>query len=130
MKITVDLAEKDLNDEIGEFVKGRVKNLIRNDSTLKELISEIIKVELEKQVRIATIFHVRKEEVEKIVRQELQSRISASMVSLVPLVRDELRNTLCKIVTGLTWEEVQDKKNMEVIKSLFSSEIEELKNNG
>jgi hypothetical protein len=120
-KVTLVIDEKEFDKEIGALIKGRIKQVLRNDKFIGNLITTTVASEVSKRV-------------DKLMKERSEGMLKEVVKTLTPnqglVIRElmkEIREQVSLVLTGKPYQELLEKKNKITIASLFEDEIKSLK---
>lgn len=115
MKIEIILDEKSFDEQIGNAMKAKIRNVLRSDKQIAELIQQEVETEVAKKVATAFLLT-------EFDDQYLKTRIDKIFTDL----EAKVANTASKKLEQL-FAPTLEKRNQQVIAQLFAKEIKEIK---
>lgn len=111
MKIEIVIDEKNFDEQIGNVIKAKVKQVLRSSKQLNTLIEEIINSEIQKRVQILSIF-INKED----ILNEVTKKIELTNINgqVIREVENQVRHLLQSDI---------GKKNVKKIKEVYNLEL-------
>lgn len=111
-KVTIIIDEESFDKQIGNMIKEKVKNVLRNDKFITAVIRERIDEEVEKRVKIAST------DLDEWIKTEAGKKVQWLTTLAKARMASELNTTI---------KELNDAYNTRALKQLLAKEAEEIR---